>query len=50
MTGAEEVREEVFRAVKRGIGADVSPDQLEQILDDAQDRVDRVRIFEEGQP
>jgi len=48
MTGAEDVREEVFRAIARGIANGVSADQLDAILDDAHDRVDRVRVFQDG--
>jgi len=45
----EELREDVQRAVKRAVADDVEPDEIESVLEDMQDRIERIRILESGQ-
>lgn len=42
----EELREDFQRALRRAVADDVSPDKIDSVLDDMQDRVERIRILE----
>lgn len=48
MMSAEELREDVMRAIRRAVADDVDPDSIEGVLDDAQDRVERIKILDGG--
>lgn len=45
---AEDLRNELARAVKRAVADGVPPEDIDAVLDDMQDRVDSLRIIEEG--
>lgn len=45
---AEEYRTDMERALQRAVADDVDPDELDAILDDMQDRVERLRIVGGG--
>lgn len=44
MTGAEDVREHVDRALQTAVASDVPLDEVEEILADAEGRVDELRV------
>lgn len=42
---AEEFRDDVSRALQRAVAGDADPEDLEAVLDDMQDRVEKLAII-----